>query len=257
MTAETASPFVSWEEFEKQFGNLRGATPNAATGASAYAPLSTYDPVKLESDIATTQTKLKQAEDSLTGYRSKRYDEEYAKEGLSEIESRLATLDGQISGEKGTRDTSVSKTRRNPFYSAATITGETAEIEQQANRNIGNLIDERNSLAEQYNTKVGKVNTRIAQETEDKAREIESLRFDLNRYDQSMSDYRGELRSQLNFDTEAERWEAEFGLRLADAKKAKTSVSEFEADGKLYRDVFNNETGELVRRETLGNEFTQ
>jgi len=254
MTAETASPFVSWEEFEKQFGNLRGATPNAATGASStYAPLSTYNPVKLQSDIATTQSKLKQAEDSLTGYRTKRYDEEYAKEGLGEIESRLAALDGQISGEKGTRDTSVSKTRRNPFYSAATITGETAEIEQQANRNIGNLIDERNSLAEQYNTKVGKVNTRIAQETEDKAREIESLRFDLNRYDQSMSDYRGELRSQLNFDTEAERWEAEFGLRLADAKKAKTSVSEFQADGKLYRDVFNNETGELVRRETLGN----
>ncbi|MFA4846246.1 MAG: hypothetical protein WC654_06860, partial [Patescibacteria group bacterium] len=182
-----------------------------------------------------------------------RYDEEYVKEGLGEIESRLAALDGQISGGKGTRDTSISKTRRNPFYSAATITGETAEVEQQANRNIGNLIDERNSLAEQYNTKLGKVNTRISQETEDKAREIESLRFDLNRYDQSISDYRGELRSQLNFDTEAERWEAEFGLRLADAKKAKTSVSEFEADGKLYRDVFNNETGELVRRETLGN----
>lgn len=254
MTAETASPFVSWEDFEKQFANLRGATPNAATGASStYAPLSTYNPVQLQSDIATTTSQLKSAEDSLKGYKSKRYDEEYAKEGLGELESKIATLDGQISGEKGTRDTSVSKTRRNPFYSAATITGETAEIEQQANRNISNLIDERNSLSQQYNTKLGKVNSRIADETADKEREIESLRFNLDRFDRSLSDYRGELRSQLSFDTEAERWEAEFGLRLQEANKAKTSVSEFEAGGKLYRDVFNNETGELVRRETLGN----
>lgn len=254
MTAETASPIVSWEDFEKQFANLRGATPNAATGASStYAPISTYDPVKLQSDISTTQSKLKTAEDTLKGYKAKRYDEEYAKEGLGDLESRIATLDGQISGEKGTRDTSVSKTRRNPFYSAATITGETAEIEQQANRNISNLIDERNSLAEQYNTKLGKVNSRVADETAEKQREIESLRFDLDRFDRSMSDYRNELRSQLSFDTEADRWEAEFGLRLQEAKKAKTSVSEFQADGKLYRDVFNNETGELIKRETLGN----
>lgn len=254
MTAEMASPFVSWEDFEKQFANLRGATPNAATGASStYAPLSTYNHVQLQSDIATTTSQLKNAEDSLKGYKSKRYDEEYAKEGLGELESKIATLDGQISGEKGTRDTSVSKTRRNPFYSAATITGETAEIEQQANRNISNLIDERNSLSQQYNTKLGKVNSRIADETADKEREIESLRFNLDRFDRSLSDYRGELRSQLNFDTEAERWEAEFGLRLQEANKKKTSVSEFEAGGKLYRDVFNSETGELIKRETLGN----
>ena len=251
--AEIAAPF-SWAEFEKQFANLRGATANPATAPSnTYAPIATYDPAKLQSDLASTQSRLKEAEESLKGYRTKRYDEEYQKEGLSALESRIAALDSQISGEKGVRDTSVSKTRRNPFYSAATITGETAEIEQQANRNIGNLIDERNSLAEQYNTKLGKVNTRIAQETEDKAREIESLRFNLNRLDQTMGDYRNELRSQLSFDTEAERWEAEFALRLADSKKPKTSVSEFQADGKLYRDTFNTQTGELIRRETLGN----
>lgn len=256
-TATSTAPLMSWDEFEKQFANLRGSTAapanSAATPDSTYSPLSTYDPTKLQSDTATTRAALKVAEDSLQGYQSKRYDEEYAKEGLGDLESQLAALDSQISGEKGKRDTSLSKTERNPFYSAATITGETAAIGDEANRNISNLIDQRNSIAGQYNTKLGKINDRIAQETADKQREVENLRYDLNRYDQSMSDYRTELRSQLNFDTEAERWEAEFGLNLENAQKAKTSVSEFQADGKLYRDVYNNETGELVKRETLGN----
>ncbi|MCB0490524.1 MAG: hypothetical protein KDC99_18755, partial [Cyclobacteriaceae bacterium] len=252
--SSATSPFVSWEDFEKQFGELRGVTTNPATSAdSTYGvPLSTFNTDQLQSDISTTESSLKEAEDALQGYRTQRYNEEYEKEGLGELESRIADLDGQISGEKGTRDTSISKTRRNPFYSAATITGETAEIEQQANRNISNLIDERNSLAEQYNSKLGKINNRIALETEDKEREVENLRYSLSRFDQQMSDYRNELRSQLSFDTEAERWEAEFALRLSEFQeqtKPGTSISEYQADGKLYRDIFNSETGELIKRE--------
>jgi len=248
---------MSWDEFAKQFANLRGGTAAPANYGTApdttYSPLSTYDPAKLQSDRTTTESSLNAAEDALKGYQTKRYDEEYAKEGLGDLESQIAALDTQIGGEKGKRDDSLSKTERNPFYSAATITGETEAIDTQANRNISNLIDQRNSLAGQYNTKLGKVNDRIAAETADKSRDVENLRYDLNRQDQSLSDYRTELRTQMNFDTEEERWEAEFGLNLQNAQKAKTSVSEFQADGKLYRDVYNNETGELIKRETLGN----
>jgi len=251
------SSFVSWEDFEKQFGELRGATANPATSAdgSYGVPLSTFNTDQLQSDLTTTESSLKKAEDALQGYRTQRYNEEYEKEGLGALESRIAELDSEISGEKGVRDTSISKTRRNPFYSAATITGETAEIEQQANRNISNTIDERNSIAEQYNSKLGKINNRIALETEDREREVENLRYTLGRLDQQMGDYRNELRSQLSFDTETERWEAEFALRLSefqDRTKPGTSISEYEADGQLYRDVFNSETGELVKREVLG-----
>ena len=248
---------MSWDEFAKQFANLRGGTAAPANYGTApdttYSPLSTYDPAKIQSDRTSAETALKTAEDSLKGYQTTRYDEEYAKEGLADLESQIGTIDSQISGEKGKRDDSLSKTERNPFYSAATITGETEAVDTQANRNISNLIDQRNSLAGQYNTKLGKINDRIAAETADKARDVDNLRYDLTRSDQSLSDYRTELRSQMNYDTEEERWEAEFGLNLQNAQKAKTSVSEFQADGKLYRDIFNNETGELIKRETLGN----
>ena len=206
-TASTQS-FLPWEEFQKQLANVRGSS------ASEVASVQPVDATALQQEVTDTESRLNTAQGNLKGYQSKRFKEEFDKERLGELESSIATLDADIANEKSARDTSISKTRRNPFFSSATITGETREIEGQANRGISNLIDERNSLASQYNSALQKINNTIALETEDQEREIGELKFNLGRLDDQLGTYRSELRSQLAFDTEAERWESEFALRL-------------------------------------------
>lgn len=213
-----------FEEFEKEFEKIkteRKATPTPTIIGGV------YDIPKLQADIETTKNQLASAESALTGYQTKRYDEEYGKAGLQTIKDKVATLDSQIASEKQKRDESISKVRRNPYYSAATITGETAEIERLANATINNLIEERNAMANRYNTTLGEITTKVARETADKEREISGLRYNLERLTGQLGTYETIRQQELARGREASQWELDFAFKLEDAKRKR---AEWEAE---------------------------
>ena len=87
----------------------------------------------------------------------------------------MSDLDQKIAQEKLTRDESMSKVRKNPYHSAANITGESGEIEKLSNSRINDYIDELNGVASQYNSAIDEMTKKIAGETTQKEQEIEGL----------------------------------------------------------------------------------
>jgi len=209
---------IDWETFAKQFKTIKGGTTAPSTPSVTGG---TYDIPKLQTDIETNRTQLKSAEDALKGYQSKRYDEEYSKYGLGTIKSKVAKIDSDIASAKSMRDVSVSKVRKNPFYSAATITGEADEIARAANAEINNLIDQRNSSAEQYNATLGEVTKKIAMETASKERETEDLRYNLNWMTNQLTTYQTIRSQELSRAKEQEQWEMNFATKLADIEESR------------------------------------
>ncbi len=253
---------INWEDFKKQFEALKGMTapvPTSASAADSVSAPASDDLAGLQKQVQDTQTSLKTAQDSLKGIRTTRYSEEYSANGLDAIKNKISTLDDRIASEKSRRDESISKVRKNPYYSAADITGESAEIERLANANINNLIEERNGTAGSYNSAVDEITKKISLETADKGEEVQNLEYNLNHFTNQLSNYQNVRNQELSQKENKQQWEMEFALRLEDAEKAakestkpKTSISEYEASGNLWRDVINAETGEVIKHENLG-----
>lgn len=255
--ATTTATGIDWDAFKKQFEQMKTIT--APTSASASDTPMTYDLAGLQTQIKTTQDTLSQAESALKGLRTNRYNEEYSAKGLDTIKNKIGTLDTKIANEKSVRDTSISKTRKNPYYSAANITGESAEIEKAANANINNMIEERNAAAGDYNSAIDEITKKIALETADKEEDVENAKYNLSYLTNQLSTYQQMRSQELSQKESKQEWEMEFALRLEDAERAakeaskpKTTISEYEAGGYRYRDTINSETGEVIKRDKLG-----
>jgi hypothetical protein len=259
-TQPTTATGIDWEAFKKQFESLKGMTsPTSASASDSVSTPMTYDLTGLQTQLKTTQDSLTQAQDALKGLRTNRYNEEYLAKGLSDMQGKIGTLDQQITDEKNTRDVSISKTRKNPYYSAANITGESAEIEKLANSKINNMIEQRNGLAGSYNSAVDEITKKIALETADKEENVQNLEYNLNYLTNQLSTYQQMRSQELSQKESKQQWEMDFALKLEDAErtateagKPKTSISEYEAGGNLWRDVINSETGDVIKHENLG-----
>lgn len=219
---------IDWTQFEKQFADLRKsfAQPTSASATDGAGASDGYDLSSLQTQIGTAQQKLDSAQSGLKNYYTTRYDQEYNARGLGDVKNKISNLDSKIAGEKGTRDESISKTRRNPYYSAATITGESSEIERLANSTINNYVDERNSLAGEYNGTLDEVTKKVAAETGEKEREVDELKYNLANLTKQMSDYKDTLRTELDRNSGEQHWEAEFMLKLQEAdQRAKEAAN--------------------------------
>lgn len=221
--ADNSATNIDWDAFRSQMEQLG----KNISGQSAPASNSTGTPVgynfsTLQNQIGTVQKKLDKAQGKLKNYYTDRYEEEYKSQGLGDMKNKITDIDSKITGEKGTRDESISKTRQNPYYSAATITGESSEIERLANSKINNYVDERNSLAGSYNTTLDEVTKKVAAETAEKEREVDELKNSLAGLNKQMSDYQDLMKSELASQNDEQHWEMEFMLKLQDAnQKAK------------------------------------
>lgn len=204
-----------------------------------------YDLPTLQTNFQDTYSKLQSAESELQGYQTRRYEEEYSKAGLEGVKSEIDALDAKIAAEKQARDESISKVRKNPGYSAATITGETAEIQRLANATINNLIDERNTKASTYNAKLGEITNKVAMETKDKEAAVNSMRYNLQFLGGLLQTYQQARSQELAAQTESERWEKEFELKLYEAQtgRMRASSSGGGANMQQVKDAWGNVIG--------------
>ncbi len=190
----------------------------AGLGSFGSMNLMGFDLPTLQTNFQDTYGKLQGAESELQGYQTRRYEEEYSKAGLEGIKGEIDKLDTSIATEKNLRDESVSKVRKNPGYSAATITGETGEIQRLANAKINNLIDERNTKAGTYNAKLGEITNKVGMETKDKETAVNSMRYNLQFLGGLLQTYQATRTKELETQTESARWEKEFELKLYEAQ---------------------------------------
>lgn len=229
--ADNSATNVDWNQFRSQMEQLGKNVSGQSTPPTNTAGTSGgYSFSSLQNKIDKVQKKVDKAQSKLKNYYTDRYDEEYKNQGLGEVKVKISDMDSKIAGEKTTRDESISKTRQNPYYSAANISGESSEIERLSNSKINNYVDERNSLAGTYNSTLDEVTKKVATETAEKEKEVEDMKYSLASMTKQMSDYQDLIKSELQRQNDEQHWEMEFMLKLQDAnqraKSGSGSVSE-------------------------------
>lgn len=204
-----------------------------------------FDLNTLNSKFQDTYGQIQGLSTDLEDYSTRRYDEEYSKAGLGKTKDEIAALDTSIASEKNVRDESMSKVRKNPGYSAATITGETGEVQKQADSKIGNLIEERNAKAQTYNATLGEITQRVATETQGKQSKLNNLRSDLQLISGLVDSYNKTRSTELSSQTDETHWEKEFELKLygAQTDRMKTGDGSGTYAKQQVKDAFGNVTG--------------
>lgn len=236
---------------EGQEPNKQQSTTSLSSGLSGIGndTVFGFDLGTLNTRFQDTYNKVGSLENNLQGYQSRRYEEEYDKAGLGKIKDEISLLDSSIASEKNIRDEAVSKVRKNPGYSAATITGETGEIQRLANAKINNSTEERNAKAQSYNAGLGEITQKVATETRDKESELNNLRYDLQFLGGLLDSYNKVRTAELASQKESERWEKEFELQLYNAQTSRISATKSSGGGtKSYskeavKDAFGNVVG--------------
>lgn len=204
-----------------------------------------FDLNTLNSKFQDTYGQIQGLSTDLEDYSTRRYDEEYSKAGLGKMKDEIAVLDTSIASEKNVRDESVSKVRKNPGYSAATITGETGEVQKLADSKIGNLIEERNAKAQTYNATLGEITQKVATETQGKQSKLNNLRSDLQLISGLVDSYNKTRSTELSSQTDEAHWEKEFELKLYSAQtdRMKTGDGSGTYTKQQVKDAFGNVTG--------------
>lgn len=121
----------------------------------------------LRSNVEDAKKKRDEAYKKLDGFRTNRYDELVSERALNDRKDEIASLDDQIAEKKRIRDESINKIRSNPGASAATLSGEVARATDKLNADINNLIDQRNSVAGEYNTELAEIERLVENEAKD------------------------------------------------------------------------------------------
>ena len=217
--ADNSATNIDWNEFRNQMEQMGKNISGQSAPASNSAGTGGYNFSALQNQINTVQKKLDKAQGKLKNYYTDRYEEEYKSQGLGDMKDKISNIDSKIAGEKTTRDESISKTRQNPYYSAATITGESSEIERLANAKINDYVDERNSMAGTYNTTLDEVTKKVAAETAEKEREVDEMKNTLAGLNKQMTDYQDLVKAELQRQDYERHCEMEFMLKLQDANK--------------------------------------
>lgn len=126
---------------------------------------STISPYK---EKATTASKNKEsAFNALKGARESIYQEEYKSSGLGKTKEKMSELESQIAAKKAERDKAVAQSQKNPYASAATLSGDKGKALDAYNADINNLIEQRNGLATEYNSGLSELDRVVGNRTKD------------------------------------------------------------------------------------------
>lgn len=184
-----------------------------------------YDVTKIRGDIDTYKTKMDDAFQTYKKAQSETFNKEYETRGLGEKKTQIADLDDQIAAAREERDNALLKEGINPNISAGQLTGKQGKVADFYNKKINNLIDNRNSVASEYNTDLGEV-TRLAGVASNEAKsEYDYYTNLLNRSDTQLGSYRKELVDALEKEQEQSNWEKELAQALTIAGMKNTGGS--------------------------------
>ena len=95
------------------------------------------------------------------------YADVYASSGLAELKARIKDLDTKIAKKKEQITEATGAINENPFLSEANRVGRVKRLNEQAQADLGNLIDEYNSLENLYAEGLGEVNNAVTRQSND------------------------------------------------------------------------------------------
>lgn len=214
-----------------------------------------YGIEKVKTDYDTYKTNREKAYKDLKNVSDETFETEYSKKGLDEKKQKIEQLDSDIATAKATRDEAISKVRSNPGLSASQMTGDIKKLSDYQNNIINNLVSERNSVADEYNTGLEEVNTAVERTMSDKQLDYNYWNDLLDEAQSTIDEYTKSYSEELESDQEQSNWEKELAQALqiaqmrnedsSDGSSAKLQLVRDENTGDpLY--YFNPDTGEIT-----------
>ena len=95
------------------------------------------------------------------------YQDAFNQAGLADIKAKIAELDSRVAAIKQKYTDKQGTINENPFLSEASRTGRLKILTDQANAEIGNLIDEQQQYVDLYNSGINEVNNLVTRTTAD------------------------------------------------------------------------------------------
>lgn len=152
---------------------------------------------KFQKELEDSNKKREDAFNQLKGFRTNRYEELRKERGLEDFRNSIDTLDQEIAQKKSERDAALAKVKKNPGASAATITGEVAGVTDQLNAEINNLIEQRNSKANSYNSTLSEIDKIVSNEAGDLESQLGYYDSLVNNASSALSDYNKAVLEEL------------------------------------------------------------
>lgn len=212
-----SSSYVS--ELKSQLGDTGGETKTKDSDP--------YGLASIKTQIEDATKKRDSAFAELKDVSTKTFNDEYAKRGLEEKKTKMATLDSTIASKRAERDAALAKVRANPGLSAAQMTGDVKKLADFANDEINGLISERNSVASEYNTGLSEIDKVVSNTVKDKT-------LDYGYYDSVLKDLTGQvgdytklMREDLQNETQADQFDRQLAqaLEIAQIRSADSGTS--------------------------------
>lgn len=207
---------------------------------------------KVKTDYETYKTNRDDAYKTLKNIKSSTFDDLYSSKGLESKKTKIATLDTDIASAKATRDEAINKIRTNPGLSASQMTGDIKKVSDYQNNIINNLVSERNSVADEYNTGLEEINTEVSNAVSDKQLDYNYWNDLLDESQKTIDEYTKAYSEQLNSEQEQSNWEKELAQAMEIAQMKTTGggssnlqlVRDSNTGDPLY--YFNPDTGAIT-----------
>lgn len=126
-----------------------------------------FDFTSLQTNLDDAKKKREDAFSKLDGFRTDRYQSLLDERDVDTKKEKVSELDSLITQKKNERDQALAKIRKNPGASASTLTGEGKVASDLLNNEINNLIGQRNSLANEYNSELAEIDSIVGREAKD------------------------------------------------------------------------------------------
>lgn len=199
---------------------LSGETPADTQSESKLGAFDNgkYNIGSIQKDLMSATTEKKKSYDEMMGMQASLYEEEYGKAGLDATKQKISGIDTSIQERKAQRDAMLLDERGKPIPQWM-ITGRTKLELDASTGDLNRLIDQRNTMAGEYNAGVENVTRKVGYGVKDAGTKYGYWEGEEKRLTDMMQDYQSSMSKELGREEDAERWEKEFALRLQKMNK--------------------------------------
>jgi hypothetical protein len=169
---------------------------------------------RMRTEMDTYKTEMDSAFQKLQNLKTQTFNDEFEKRKLGAVKQKIVDKDSEIGEARRQRDEALNAVRGNRNMSSAMMRGEAKRIADFADANINNLINERNSIAQEYNSGLAEIEGEVSRATSDIETEYKHYADLMTRAQQQAADYQKMLREDLKRTQDQDNWERQLAQQL-------------------------------------------
>lgn len=195
-----------------------GAVKESLGGSSSTASPQEDYLTGLRTKIDNAQKEVDTSSQALKNLRTNTYNTAYTNAGLDGIKKNISDIDNVIATKKAERDAQIAKVRNNPGLSAALLTGTVKKTADAYNNEINNLVGQRNTYANEYNSGLTKIDREVSNTVGDAEALYNAALKSLSGLTTNAKDYQTNLIDTLKYNSDKDYKDKSLEVAMMNAK---------------------------------------